>query len=176
MRPLREANILSHGPRGISVPYADVIEVCYMVFAMVSRRPTNSGETARRTADLQLVAPPGLSDWNGIDLQGKWPLLVLLSTLIKRPILGDYRRLEVAEDGRRAWLTVEHGSAGTIDLLFVCPTRYEKMVRHIGAELETYKNQGAAYCGHRFVIGAGAIGQIGIKFEEAQRKEADQQR
>ena len=172
IRPLREVGILRSGPRGRHVPNAKLFEIVHMILAMVSRRPSEAGPVSIKAADLRLVPPPGVISWNGIDFDNnEYPLAVVLSSLLRSPNLMGYRRLEVAIDGSRAWLTIDHDEHGTLDLVFIEADMMSEAKR-AAQDLKVYKNQGAAYCGHRFVVGVGVIRQFAFEIEDVSNTES----
>lgn len=149
IRPLRPATVLPIGGRGINAPNIDFWHAARMVMQMVPRRAVEAGEVGERAAELRPVPVPGTA---AFPVPGN-TLVDALAWLFANPAFA-WHRLEVRADGRAAWITIDREGA-PFDLYY--STDPERVAAGIGGSLTAYQNQGGGFCGHRFVIGAGAV-------------------
>lgn len=149
-RPLRQHDLIPHGPRGINAPDLGPHHIALVILCMVARRAADGGPVAMRAMDLVYAPRPGCP------LDTPMALAVAIGTAVTYGS-AFCRRLEVACDGSLAWLEVVIEGA-PYRLLFVEPDVAATIARHP----MDYDATGAATCRHWFVMGPGAIDDIHI--------------
>lgn len=160
MRPLREGGILPMGGHGLHAPNIEPIHAALMLLQLVSLRASDAGPIGHAAMNLELVPVPGAPNaFFDVDDSQRVTLGAALALLIMHPDL-EWQQVEVACDGGRAWLTITWREE-LIKLVFAKDPASVSSV--VGGKIERYRNQGAADIGHRFVMGAGQVKQIGLK-------------
>ena len=159
MRPLRDSGVLPMGGRGPHAPNIDETHAAMMILQMVSRRVADAHDVGLQASILRFAEPPGLSLPFGMPHPKAMNLPAALIFLFQHPEFP-WRKLDIAVDGTVAWLTIDRDGL-LFDLLFISnPDRLSE----VQANIETYRGFGMAYCGHRFVLGAGALHVIAAPF------------
>lgn len=154
MRPLREHNLVPHGPRGRGAFHIEPLHACLGLLTMVSRRATDAGAVAMRAMDLKLVPRAG------VDIAANTTLPVLLAAGIQAG--GIIKRIEIFCDGSMAWATMAIGKKTATVLL----TDDRKVAAFVKAHPETYDAQGRHYCGHRMAFAGEFLDVIRLAMTE----------
>jgi hypothetical protein len=146
--------------RGRHAPPIEANAVAFALLTLAARRASDAYEVAVRASTLRYVPPPGVAQPLGVPMPARELGLVdVLIHVLQNPERDIARRLEIDGEGKAAWLTVRH-RGGTVDLWFTSSTTATAAARKDRA---IYDNQGAAFCGHRLVIGGGVLRQLGIE-------------
>lgn len=152
MRALRTAGIVPVGARGRHAPDITAIQASLMLLSMVSRRAVDAGPVAHRASNLRGVNTPFAANTT---------LGAFLAALIQNPAESLMRRVLIAEDGSSAWMLPDAPNVYD-EWLWIEPGEVEE-IKNSGCEPSNF---GRAYLGRRFVIGGGAIAQIGIEISK----------
>lgn len=157
LRELRTFGLIPTGGRGVHAPQIDATHAAAMLLMMVSLRATDAFSIGFCAMNLEFVPVPGVGDaFYGYSDQSRLTLGGALAYLLSAPS-APWSKLEVDCDGLRAWLQIEMNGE-PLELLFVADKA--AVADRIRGDFSVYRNQGAAYIGHRFVLGAGQAAQI----------------
>lgn len=157
-RPLRDLDLVPHGPRGPFAPKVEPVHAALAVLTLVSRRASETEATIRRLLELRAVPRAE----GGID--GATDELVPMVMLALSPAASEaVERIEILCDGSMAWVDFRlNGKRQRI--LYAEP----QVAEWVSQFPDTYDAQGATHCGHRFVM-TGALGaQIGLEVADEQ--------
>ena len=156
LRPLRANDLLPGG--GASAPDLVSNQIALMILMMIPRRAVESYEVGLRAAKLRLLQPPGLKAALGWDSPEPLTFAGALVLLLECLDL-EWRAVRVEDDGRRAFITITRDGRA-FDLVFV--EDLEATAATVGDDPARYEDQGAAYMGQAFFMGAGALKQIAL--------------
>jgi len=145
MRPLRAHELIPHGPVGRHAPDLEPLHVALCLLALVARRASDAGPTLVRAMSLRCIPHPEALDVKFEELAPAIAIAVALGPSV-------VRRIEVAADGRMAWLDAFDRRFHFTDN----PAAFDQVALHP----ESYDTQGASYLGHAIVFGTGAIERI----------------
>jgi hypothetical protein len=168
MRPLREAGVISSGPRGDNALPLTPQEAAYGLASMISRRAADALAVAltfmrdckylEHPRHGEIISVDGFVDGIGAG--------VVLALLLAEPATFDVHAFEISEDGRRAWLTLR--VADRLEVLFFCDDA--AAIRKYVAGIESrYLNQGASTLGSRMVFGGGLIDELALKLRDSDK-------
>src|SRR5262245_9743467 len=146
-RPLRDWNLIPHGPRGANAPHLEPHHAALVLLTMVSRRAVDAGETAVRASKLKL-APH-----RAINLPHETRLLSVLAKAISAGQPHIKRRFEALVDGSAAW----YGQSGEVTTALFLQAR---VIKAATKKAQLYESTGASLCNHRFVLGEGAFADL----------------
>lgn len=142
VRPLRDMDLVPHGPRGPAAPHLDATQGAVAVLSMIARRAADTKDVVKRALNLKAVARDGWLPSEGQDIALVPMIALALSTS------GVVERIEILGDASLAWVTLIIESERRTVLF----TDDEKIVDFVTSFPDTYDATGAHYMGHRFVM------------------------
>jgi len=158
-RPLRDRNLIPHGPRGANAPHLEPHHAALVLLTMVSRRAVDAGKTAVRSAKLRL-APH-----RAINLPQETELLSVLAKAFSADQPHIKRRFEALVDGSAAWVSYDQSGALATALFLEA-----RAIKAATKKAHLYESTGASLCNHRFVLGEGAFADLIGEFNRTSDK------
>jgi hypothetical protein len=158
IRPLREKNLIPHGPRGPGAPQLDAGHVVVMLLAMVSRRATDALEIFGYAKDATLVSARG----HAFQLPTNISLAEILTLAVKGECSID--QIEIGSTGRFAYVSYDEGGK-SVKALFISDLAEPKTRKVVTAQPAIYERLGLG--AQRFVLVKEQFAEIVAAYSES---------